>query len=342
MYRPLVSVIIPTYNQEQFIYACIKSLLKQTYDNFEAIVVDDGSSDRTPEIVESFKDERIKLFRRSHHGIMKLGDTYNFALSHCRGELVGILEGDDLWPREKLEVQVPAFQRRDVVLSWGRGVFIDEMGHELYCTPSAWRRWPKHAILNQPPGSSLRYFLIDGDFFFVPSSSIMVRKEALEKIGGFWQPEGLFWVDRPTWMRLALVGPFAYVDVVLGYWRIHRRQTTQQISLNAAKTTAKCFLEFLSNEDKKRLGLISVEREVQSLAFLARGRQLLLKGERSRAASFFLRCLIEGHSGCKVRGKAFAGLMFTLLPGWFVGRVLSFEGRIKARRLATMLFRRKP
>jgi glycosyltransferase involved in cell wall biosynthesis len=332
MYRPLISVIILTYEQERFIGACIESLLKQTYDNFEAIVVDDGSLDRTPEIVASFGDERIKFFRRPHHGITKLGDTYNFALSHCRGELVAILEGDDLWPLEKLEVQVPAFQRQDIVLCWGRGVFIDEMGRELYCTPSAWRHWPQHAILNQPPGSSLRYFLVDGDFFFVPSSSIMVRREALEKIGGFWQPEGLLWVDRPTWMRLALVGPFAYVDAILGYWRIHPNQTTRRSFLIVTKTSAECFLDSLTDEDKNRLDLVSIEREVRSLALLARGRRALLLGRRLEAASHFIRCATGYYVSPKIRAKAFIRCGLIFLPNCLVREFLSLD-RVKLRRI---------
>ncbi|MFH0889201.1 MAG: glycosyltransferase family 2 protein [Planctomycetota bacterium] len=92
---PLVSFITPTYNQEKYISDCIRSALKQTYSNWEMIIIDDGSTDRTPEIIKSFFDNRIKYFRQDNLGAYKLGVAYNRVLQEARSELIAIWEGDD-------------------------------------------------------------------------------------------------------------------------------------------------------------------------------------------------------------------------------------------------------
>src|SRR5688500_377534 len=98
MKSPLVTIVTPAYNQKRYIAECVESVLAQTYPHWEQIVVDDGSTDGTPEIVESYRDPRIRCIRLPHRGLAALGESYNTALAAARGELVAILEGDDLWP----------------------------------------------------------------------------------------------------------------------------------------------------------------------------------------------------------------------------------------------------
>src|SRR2546425_8629612 len=112
---PLVSVITPTFNQARFIADCIGSVKAQTYPNWEMIIIDDGSTDDTAAIVEKHQDSRIHYQRQKHVGILALADTYNRALSNSKGDLVSILEGDDLWTAEKLELLVPKFADPEVV-----------------------------------------------------------------------------------------------------------------------------------------------------------------------------------------------------------------------------------
>src|SRR5437773_11740353 len=97
-YRPLVSVITPTYNQAAYLEVCLQSVVDQTYANWEQIVIDDGSTDSTLSIVKRFMDDRTKLVRREHVGIEGLADAYNAGLSLANGELIAILDGDDVWP----------------------------------------------------------------------------------------------------------------------------------------------------------------------------------------------------------------------------------------------------
>ena len=87
-----VSVIVPIYNSEKFLKRCIDSLVNQTLDDMEFILINDGSTDSSDSIISSYKDSRIKYFKRSNHGI---GATRNFGLSHANGEFIGFLDSDD-------------------------------------------------------------------------------------------------------------------------------------------------------------------------------------------------------------------------------------------------------
>ena len=94
-HSPQVSIITSTFNHERFIGPCIESVINQTYQNWEQIIIDDGSSDRTPEIVRSYKDSRIHYIYQQNQSIEALAQTYNRALRESQGQLVGILERDD-------------------------------------------------------------------------------------------------------------------------------------------------------------------------------------------------------------------------------------------------------
>lgn len=97
-----MSIITPTYNHGGYIRQCIESVLVQTFTGWEQIIIDDGSTDETPQIVSGFKDDRIRYFRQNHQGIWKLGETYAKALALARGDFIAIFEGDDFWPFDKL------------------------------------------------------------------------------------------------------------------------------------------------------------------------------------------------------------------------------------------------
>ncbi len=126
MKKALVSIITPTYNHEKFIGKCIESVLDQSYTNWEMIIVDDGSTDKTEAVITKYNDNRIKHLKQKNIGIWNLNKTYNKALKISKGELVAILEGDDYWPLDKLEKQIKCFKDPEVVLSWGKCATIND------------------------------------------------------------------------------------------------------------------------------------------------------------------------------------------------------------------------
>jgi glycosyltransferase involved in cell wall biosynthesis len=121
------------------------------------ILVDDESKDRSVEIIESYKDPRIKLIRQKNRGIAGLAQTYNAAVAASSGSLIAILEGDDLWPRYKLEIQVEDFDDEAVVLSSGLTSIVDEIATFIAVTPA--RPVPPDSAANRPVGAALKTML---------------------------------------------------------------------------------------------------------------------------------------------------------------------------------------
>ncbi len=228
MQGPRVSIITTTHNLEDYIGPCIESVLEQTYSNWEQIVVDDGSTDGTAEKVRSFKDPRIRFIQNPHRGILHLGDNYNEALERASGEVMAVLEGDDLWPPEKLERQVPLFSREDVVLTWGNGLVVDDLGRPAGEMQNVGSRG---TVVDYPLPASA-YALIVRTNIVVPAVTMMFRRDALLAAGGFWQPEGIPFVDYSTWLRLVAAPPgprcFRCLNEWLGFWRRHPAQESVQ------------------------------------------------------------------------------------------------------------------
>lgn len=242
MSSPLVSIITPTYNHEAFIAQCIESVLAQTYSNWEQIIIDDGSTDKTAEIVRRYDDPRIRYFHQENAGIEALAHTYNRALSMAQGSLIAILEGDDCWPMGKLSDLVPAFLDGDVVLAYGAVADIAASGKwsgRLGLSVRKRMTLSKKILFNDPVGSATGYILRADGVDLVPPSTAVIRRAALEAIGEFQYCPGLCVTDFPTVVRLSTVGRFYYRPDVMGYRRRHGNSATfnnlTQISSHAHK-----------------------------------------------------------------------------------------------------------
>lgn len=126
---PLVSVIVPAYNAEDFIEQTLNSILSQTYTNLEVLVVDDGSQDRTPEIIKSIAqiDPRVILLQQANAGVAV---ARNLAIARSSGEYIAPIDADDIWYPRKLEKQVECILKADssVGLVYAWSVSIDEKG----------------------------------------------------------------------------------------------------------------------------------------------------------------------------------------------------------------------
>ncbi len=233
MATPLISTITLTFNHEKFIADCIESVLRQTFKDWEMIIIDDGSTDGTQDIIRRYQDSRIIFIEKDHQGIDHLGENYNHALQISRGELILILEGDDYIPNYRLEVQKSAFKNEQVVLSHGRYAYVLDDRTVVY--PNLFKI---EELRNRPMGSALKIFL--RGFNPIGSQSVMIRRSALLNIGGFAQPKYLPLVDYPTWMKLTLKGTFEYIPEVLGFWRRH----PQSVTINRNEEIFKAFIQY--------------------------------------------------------------------------------------------------
>ena len=308
MKGPLVSVITPTFNQARYLDRCIESLIAQTYANWELVIVDDGSTDDTAAVVRSYPDPRIAYVYQENRGVKHLARTINAGVRLTRGELVTMFASDDTWPSYRLERQVPVFEDPQVVLCFGRGVVIDENDRELEPVPL-----PRFVseVMNRPVGSVLATMLVSN---WLPQYTVLLRRSALEAIGLYQQPEWLYAEDWPTHLALALQGEFRFLDLPLGYYRMHPTQMTRSHYVAMAETDARFALEFfrgLSPEMRLRsgwtedsLGLEMKKRHVSS--YVSAGRRALASGDRKAARRHFAAALWRGNAVTKA--KAAVGL----------------------------------
>lgn len=258
--KPLVTIITPSYNHGEFIQKCIESVLSQTYTNWEQIIVDDASTDKTKKIASFFaaKDKRIRLIHHKNNwGIKKLADNYNQALSLSRGKYIAILESDDYWPKDKLEKQIASFNDKGVVLSYGDCILTNKSGFPIKLFTY---RDNIKLLNNRPTGSILKLF---GNLkFSVIPVTVMIRKSVLSRTGGFQKDKDYPFTDIPTFLKMAIEGKFVYLNEISGYYR--KQQKSYWFDF-ASKTSAmgrdevrKCIINFLKinrkNKYLKRLG----------------------------------------------------------------------------------------
>lgn len=262
---PLVSIITPTYNHERFIAQCLESVLAQTYPRWEMLVVDDGSTDKTAAIVKRYQDPRLRYFYQEHKGPFRLGETYNFALRQSQGELIAILEGDDWWPPDKLVKMVPLFANPKVVLAHGASYWVVSLnnGRELSFRQRPLESFPRGVVENKPVGESLKAFLYQLNAP-ITAVTVMIRRLALEKIGGFIQEPYLPLVDFTTFLRLALEGEFAYIDAIAGFWRKHASSITSSFNHLILKGFGDAALGFIK-ENAPRLAAVGIDPQAATI-----------------------------------------------------------------------------
>jgi len=239
--NPAVSIIIPTYNQANFIDKAINSALKQTYQDFEIIVIDDGSTDDTEEIMKGFKDKRVKYIKKykENRGISVARNT---GIKMAKGKYIALLDSDDEWLPEKLDKQIQLLQNKSsevgVVCSWSYN--IDEKGNFI-----SKRCLPKR-------DGYIYEDLLSTDPISVPT--VLIRKECFNRVGLF---DDLLNTqqDWDMWIRIAKYYRFALIKIPLVKYRIHPNQISN--NPEAKVITAKRILVKYANELKKRPGAYS-------------------------------------------------------------------------------------
>lgn len=294
MFRaPAVSILTPTYRHAAFLASTIASVQVQTFEDWEMLVLDDGSDDGTVDIAESIGDPRVRAFREPHRGIERLEETYNRGLSEAHGELIAILEGDDLWPPEKLMVQIPDFSNPAVALSAGK-MEIRTGAETVAISPTLLPE--PGALQNRPLGRAAVAMMRPRVLTFAFPVTVVMRRSALESVGGFQRPPDLPLVDYPTFLQMARAGEWRFHDEVLGIWRRHERSVTRS-RFSAILHGAHRYAAAFAKEHGKAVGLTAEDRDVlnrewrdmQIDRLVLLGRWNAAQGSRRRAAAAFRR-----------------------------------------------------
>jgi len=216
---PKVSIVMPVLNGSKYIDHAIESILSQTVRDFELLVVDDGSTDDTPERIARF-GQRANVRRIPHEQTLGIARSVNDGLREATGQYIGFLDHDDAWLPHFLETQSRYLDAHpDVGMVHSDFQTIDGDGKILEHSVAESRRRGL-----RPSGHVFPQLFMDS---FVVGNSVLIRRECFEKLGGF--DESLRWADYNMWMRIARFYRVDYVPEVLTQYRQHVGQQTRSV-----------------------------------------------------------------------------------------------------------------
>lgn len=206
-----VSVVMPVYNGEKYLKEAIDSILNQTYTDFEFIIINDGSTDSTKEIIQSFEDQRIVVLENEKN--LGIVSTLNRGLDCAVGEYIARMDADDIAEKGRLEKQVNTLDGDSTigVLGTGTRVFGDDIEDK-----------EMHSTLNP---NQLKAELIFSSCICHPS--VMIRKKVLDEFGIRYKEEYKGAEDYEMWWQIAAVSKIASIPDILHNYRIHKQQITQ-------------------------------------------------------------------------------------------------------------------
>lgn len=343
--RDLVSVIIPSYNRAYIVGQAIESVLRQTHEKVEVVVIDDGSTDDTATVVKAF-DDRVRYIYQPNAGIAVARNT---GIAAARGEFVAFLDSDDEWLPWKVEAQLAVLRARpECGMIWTDMTAVDESGAvvereylrtfykasfrhtrlEQICEPigmlaSVFPGAPKPAASHPVYTGEIYSHMFMGNV--VHTSTVLVRREWARRIGGFdleMRPAG---EDYDFHFRITRCGPVAFIDAPSIRYRVNAADqvTAPHVVVHIARGNLRTVLRTLE-EDGADIDLpprAINERVAESYAWL--GTELLKTGAKAEAA----RNLWESLRLRPFRPTTAATLAFCYLPSG----LLSIAARARRR-----------
>ncbi len=247
----MISVVIPLYNKEAFIAETLESVLSQTYSNFEVIVVDDGSTDRSVPVVESFSDHRINLFKKRNEGVSV---ARNYGVDQAKYAWIAFLDADDWWAPTFLEEAVKGIDQfpEELIFATGRSrVFKDQV-----------ERYAHEMLPEEGTTSKMSYFeVISNHLPLVNSSNVLLRKALFLETGGF-RPGMRQHEDHDLWIRLAANNEVVFINKELSYYRKNIKG-----SASAQPFASEDFIQYLHDIKAVYNQLSETEREYFSTYF---------------------------------------------------------------------------
>jgi glycosyltransferase involved in cell wall biosynthesis len=292
---PRISIITPCYNCESFIGKTIESIQNQNFKDWEHIIVNDGSQDRSQDIVESYIDssEQIMLINQENFGVARARNV-GYSMINQTSEYLLFLDGDDFLKEEMLSVMVDYLDRHcDLGFVYCDRTYTDSKGNPIethYFARYAPSRW---GIREIPPDEAETSFLSVFNLAPVIPSVSLIRRSVYEETGGWDESFGQHYEDTNLFLNLAIRSKAHYLNQSLVYYRRHDGQSTANDS------------KFLEQEEKlyklwvNRKDLSLSQRQLIDQAWKFRngklsaclgfksGNRLLKKGELLQAARFY-------------------------------------------------------
>lgn len=235
--QPLVSIIMNCYNGEKYLREAIDSVYAQSYNNWEIIFWDNLSTDSSAKIAKSY-DSKLRYFVGQE--TIPLGAARNKALEKCDGEYIAFLDADDIWMSEKLEKQIPLFNRdsKTAIVASNAIQFIEKGSSALFC-----KKRPK-------TGHVFRELLTN---YFICLSTAVIRKRSLDDLNEWFDPRFSHIEESDLFIRISYTWHLDYVDEPLAKYRFHKESESY---LNPERSPIETqwmllkFMELYPNFDK--------------------------------------------------------------------------------------------
>lgn len=273
-----VSVIMPVYNREKYIGCAIESVLRQTYADFELLVIDDGSTDHTGEVVAACRDPRVKYFKRQHSGISA---AMNHGLRVASGRYIARLDSDDIWLPEMLASQIGILEREpETGVVYAKAQQIDENGNRM----TEVRGREPHL-----PDDSLMSMLFED---FTCNITVVSRRHCLD-LAGLFDTSLHGNEDWDMWLRVARHCTFKFNDKILAFFRSHAGNITKSSSpfFNEILESRVRVLDKAFSDPNMSPQLMQCKPLAYGNVYVSIGAQWLSAGRYSKALSVFKNAL---------------------------------------------------
>lgn len=223
-----VSVVIPAYNHEKFIGPAIESVLNQSFQDFELVIVDDGSTDRTADVIKSYTDSRIRYFYQDNQDAF---NTINRGIGIAEGEFISILNSDDIYSHDRLQRLLDKQADSGAQCLFSDVTPISDSGEEFTDPDFGWNIWhQKNRDFYKQSGDLYTAFLKGN--FMVTTSNLFMSRAAADKVGNFCSLRYLHDYDFIFRMMLAFPKQVHYLaDEKLMYYRIHDGNTLGEAAI---------------------------------------------------------------------------------------------------------------
>ena len=266
----LVSVIMPVYNSEIYLPEAIDSVLRQTHENLELILIDDGSEDSSGELIKKYSDNRIRYFHQENQG---QSVARNLGIKESKGKFIAFLDSDDVWNPNKLVKQLSILVNSGAGLVYSKYKYIGEdLGLKAKVQPQFHRGdvWSRLVTLN-----------------FLCCSSVVINKQCFSSEELFFKEDRLC-EDWDLWLRLSENCQVEYIDEDLVSYRIHTMGSSQNID-RMYKGRMSCLAD-CQNRLEKRAGEVSKKQLLVNayfLQYLIYGHELLDQRRYKKACLHF-------------------------------------------------------
>ena len=271
--RVAISIVIPTYNQGHYLEECLRSIVEQTFTDWEVIVVNDFSDDNTVEVVENFPDQRIRLVNFRSNRI--IATSRNKGIELANNDLIAFLDSDDRWYPEKLNRCIQELTPdRDLVCHGMRYIKNGRYWKDVKCGPE---------------GKSGFYSLLCNGNSLI-TSAVLVRKACLLKVGGFCEdPSIVSAEDYDLWLRLSKEKMrFHFINDILGEYLYHENSASRKV-LSHMKAGLAVFDKHFASIGKVTMLERFRMKHGKALFFYGAARSFQHNGSKTEAIYYFMK-----------------------------------------------------